>query len=191
MARKLSSPSPDSELSSAPDDDVLAQQAEVPTATEVVNGTSRKRKADTVTKTTKRSRTTAVKAEAVEFDAGPKRPKRAAKVKVAEERTEEAVVEDEAEEAPKRQKRARKVKVEEKDEEEIAVAEGENGETTVKAKSTRQKKVKEDHLPPLKPRTVGSKLRVGAHVSIAGGKLYFPSGPSMVRIEAKTSRVTN
>lgn len=169
-------PSSDSELSSAPDDEVIAREANGSNATDTLNGTGKKRKAEAVTKTTKRTKTTAVKVETAKGDADTKLPKRAVKTKVAEERAEEAVVKDEAEaeEAPKKQRRARKVKVEEKDGDEVAVAEGENGQKAVKAKATRQKKVKVEDLPPLAPRTVGSKLLVGAHVSIAGGKIFFP-----------------
>jgi AP endonuclease-1 len=40
----------------------------------------------------------------------------------------------------------------------------------VKTTQKRQRKKKQDNIAPLEERTEGSKLRVGAHVSIAGGK---------------------
>lgn len=68
-----------------------------------------------------------------------------------------------AEPAPK--KRVRKVKVEE------TVAQGKPAEAgEVKTKQKRQRKNKEEDSAPLEQRTVGSKLMIGAHVSIAGGK---------------------
>lgn len=67
-----------------------------------------------------------------------------------------------AEPAPK--KRVRKVKVEETVAQEKPAEAGE-----VKTKQKRQRKNKEEDSAPLEQRTVGSKLMIGAHVSIAGG----------------------
>jgi hypothetical protein len=51
--------------------------------------------------------------------------------------------------------------------------------TKVKVKTTRkqQRKKKEDNNVPLEERTESSKLRVGAHVSIAGGRSLACSLP--------------
>ena len=67
-------------------------------------------------------------------------------------------------------KRARKAKVEKQTiTEGVALEEGED-DTIVKTKVTRTRKKKEAIItPPLAERTTGSKLRIGAHVSAAGG----------------------
>jgi AP endonuclease-1 len=164
--------SSDSSLSPPPSEEILNAQAAVTTVqTEVIDGNGRKRKAETTTKTTKRAKTAAVKEEVPNGDDIPEPPKgrkRTTKVKVQKETMEnEIAVEGEAangttEETPKRRKRATKVKVE------AEVTLDENGEE-VKVKKKRQKKPKPEDIPPLEPRTMDSKLRVGAHVSIAGG----------------------
>lgn len=137
-----------SSLSPAPED--LKTPAD---AGEIVKATanSKKRKAETTVKTT--SKTT-------------KRTKTGAKehVKVEEELTVEAA------ETP-RKKRATATKVKYEGDEDKK--EGANGETaavekTVKKKITRTKKSKEPE-PPLEERTTDTKLRIGAHVSVAGG----------------------
>jgi AP endonuclease-1 len=76
---------------------------------------------------------------------------------------EESASEDEA--IPKtktktKKQPAKKIKVE-----------GENGEITAKKAPTKRRSKKGVVQAPLEERTVGSKLRVGAHVSTAGGTL--------------------
>lgn len=120
---------------------------------EATNGASKKRKATTTVKSTKRARTAAVKQEVADDESASPEPeekkapvKRAARGRAAKAKvTEEAVAE------------------------EVKVEEGESGEKEVKVKKTRTRKKKEEDLTPLEPRTVGSKLIVGAHVSTAGG----------------------
>jgi AP endonuclease-1 len=129
MARKQAPPS-DSSLSPPPNDNVVSQQTETEVSlTTKINGQGKKRKAvaETSVKTTKRSRNSAVKAEAVNG------------------------------------------------EEEIKVTEKEDGQAEVKMKKKRTAKKKEANLVPLEERTEGSKLLVGAHVSIAGGIAPLPS----------------
>jgi AP endonuclease-1 len=144
MARNIAEDS-GSSLSPAPEDLKTPAEAEEGAKT----GTNdRKRKAETTVKT-------AVKAS--------KRTKRGAadEVKLEEEVTVEAV------DTPRKKRAtAKKVKYEEEDD-------NANGETaivekTVKKKITRTKKSKEPE-PPLEERTVDTKLRIGAHVSVAGG----------------------
>jgi len=131
-----------SSLSPAPED--LKTPVDIKeTVKTTANG--RKRKAETTVKTT--TRTT-------------KRTKKGP----AEEVTVEA-----AEIPRKKRVTAKKVKYEEEGDKEDGV----NGETasiekTVKKKVTRTKKGKEPE-PPLEERTVDTKLRIGAHVSVAGG----------------------
>lgn len=68
-----------------------------------------------------------------------------------------------SEPAPK--KRVRKVKAEE-----TVVQAKPTKASEVKTTQKRQRKNKEEDSTPLEQRTVGSKLMIGAHVSIAGGK---------------------
>ncbi|KAF2274802.1 AP endonuclease [Westerdykella ornata] len=145
MARKTFDS--DSDLSSPPDENALAQQAEVAVTSEVVNGSSRKRKARTTVKTAKRARKTVISEDLANSD-------------------EEAEAEGETQTPSKGRARVSKVK---DDEETIEhkITDGENGVTITKRK--RQKRIKIEDLPPLQPRTVGSKLLVGAHISSAGG----------------------
>lgn len=155
MTRKLAELASDSSLSPPPDDletSVTALEAENDLAVKaIVNG--KKRKAETVVAATKRARKTNVKDE-VNDDTGVSAGAEAA-VK------------------SKPKKRTAKVKTEEKTVvDEIKVEAGEDG-TTVKTKTKRQRKKKEEVLQPLEERTVGNKLRVGAHVSIAGGECSF------------------
>ncbi|KAH7115274.1 xylose isomerase-like protein [Dendryphion nanum] len=82
----------------------------------------------------------------------------------------------------KRAKKATATKVEEHTiEEETKVQKGANGTTEVKKVQKRQTK-KATHLAPLQQRTVDTKLRVGAHVSIAGGIQH--SIPNVLHIGA-------
>jgi AP endonuclease-1 len=134
----------------------VQEEADVDVKT-VVNG--RKRKAETTVKSTKRVRKATAKEEVVNGE-------------------DEA---SGAEETPKHKKAAprktaKKVKVEEETvENEVKVEEGENGVADVKVKKKRTKKQKLEDIPPLEQRTTGHKLRVGAHVSIAGGNHHSPS----------------
>ncbi|KAF2195159.1 AP endonuclease [Zopfia rhizophila CBS 207.26] len=157
MAPKSDSDSSLSSLSATPDPssgtspDTLAQvtKATVKTQTKT-NSKGKKRKAETVTTTTKRTKKAVVEAE-------------------------EAPNHEEVAETPKKgQKRAvKKAKVTDDVVEETAQVEAEEdyGETKVVVKKTKRKSKaeKEAELAPLEERTVGSKLLVGAHVSIAGG----------------------
>ncbi|KAF2687659.1 AP endonuclease [Lentithecium fluviatile CBS 122367] len=147
MARKLhnsaSDSASDSSLSPFPEElrtpVTVADSDNLPVKSAV---NEKKRKAEVTvktTKTTKRARKTAVKEEADETD----------------------------QDADKSKKRARKVKVEEETVGQEVKVEA-NG-TTIKAKTTQKRKKKEGKIEPLEERTQGSKLRVGAHVSIAGG----------------------
>lgn len=122
---------------------------------EANNGTSKKRKAATTVKTTKRARTAAVKQESTDGEEARAEPESAEKAPVKR-----------ATRGP-----AAKVKVtEEAVSKEVKVEEGADGKKEVKVKKTRTRKKKEEEdLAPLEPRTVGSKLIVGAHVSAAGG----------------------
>lgn len=53
---------------------------------------------------------------------------------------------------------------------------------TTKTKTIRKRQSKKAEMPvPLEERTKGSKLRVGAHVSIAGGNIY-PSPPTCTSV---------
>ncbi|KAF2108373.1 xylose isomerase-like protein [Lophiotrema nucula] len=137
------SPPPD-EINEA----MLAEDAEA--GLSKLNGAGKKRKADTVTKTTKSTK-----------------------------RTKKSIVEDngtatnetDGVEATPKKGRKKTVKVQEEviDEEvKVEAAEGEDGQVEVKVKRKRATKKKEAEAP-LEQRTVGSKLRIGAHVSGAGG----------------------
>ena len=136
-----------SSLSPAPED--LQTPAETrETVKKTANG--RKRKAETTVKTTaKATKRTKVAKEEIKIE-------------------EEAIVE--AAETPRKKRgTAKKVKYEEDDDKD----DGANGETatvekTVKKIATRTKKSKEPE-PPLEERTADTKLRIGAHVSVAGG----------------------
>jgi AP endonuclease 1 len=74
-------------------------------------------------------------------------------------------------EAPASKRATKKFKVEETVEEDMEVKQ--NGTTKAKAKKTTTRK-KEVDLAPLEDRTTDTKLRVGAHVSAAGGKILIP-----------------
>jgi len=150
MARKLAKSPSESSLSPPPDDlgqNVLAQTAEVDFAVETeVNGRGKKRKAETTVKATKRAKKATVKEEDDAEDA------------------------NDTEETPKPKKRAaKKAKVEETVEGEVTAGADDNGTEVKKITHKRQTKTKEAGLAPLEERTVGSKLLVGAHVSVAGG----------------------
>lgn len=140
-------------MSTPPEDsDTPTTAVKMETNLSVKDANGKKRKAGTTTvKTTKRARKGTAKDEpngtvdasaAVEEDTNAKSKKRAPR---------------------------KKVKVEEETVEDVQVEEGEDG-TKVRTKQKRQRKTKEKNVAPLEERTVGSKLRVGAHVSIAGGK---------------------
>ncbi|KAK7183386.1 apurinic endonuclease, partial [Paraphaeosphaeria sporulosa] len=149
-AYRAFSMSSDSSLS-APPDDIQPPPAAYetdPLAEKAVNG--KKRKAETATnasKVTKRTRKTTVTADTEPNDNGSA---------------------DKSVEATKPRKRAPKTKAEEETIEEKVVVEDEKG-TTVKATQKKSRKKKEENVAPLAERTTGSKLRVGAHVSAAGG----------------------
>ncbi|KAL1595085.1 DNA-(apurinic or apyrimidinic site) lyase [Paraconiothyrium brasiliense] len=120
-----------------------------PPATKAVNG--KKRKAETAantTKITKRTRKTTVTTEKdADVDISVDKPAEIAKPK----------------------KRARKAKVEEETVvDEVVIQEGEEGNTS-KTTQKKSRKKKDEIIPPLAERTTGSKLRIGAHVSAAGG----------------------
>lgn len=108
---------------------------------------TKKRKAETAVKSTRRAKKTTVKKEtnngddAGSADVVPQPKKRTTKVKVQEETVED----------------------------ELKVEEGQNGETEIKKTVRKSRAKKKADLQPLEPRTIGSKLLVGAHVSIAGG----------------------
>lgn len=145
MAKKAAETS-DSSLSPAPVD--LQAEVTVKTATN-----SKKRKAEPTIKAAARSTTRTKKGLTDE-------------IKEEEELAVEVV------ETP-RKKRAttKKVKHEEDADDKNEGADGEQItviEKTVKKKVTRTKKSKEP-VPPLEERTVETKLRIGAHVSVAGG----------------------
>ncbi|KAJ4303553.1 DNA-(apurinic or apyrimidinic site) lyase [Kalmusia sp. IMI 367209] len=109
----------------------------------------KKRKAETTVKVTKRSRKTTLNEEnTADKDAL-------------------AAVSEQEDAVPT--KRARKVKVEEGAVETGVQVKEREGGTIVKTKQKTVRKKKEDNILPLEERTIGSKLRVGAHVSIAGG----------------------
>lgn len=106
--------------------------------------------------------------EAVKATANGRKRKAETAVKTTTKVEEEVTVEA-AETPRKKRATAKKVKYEENDDKE----DGANGETatvekTVKKKVTRTKKSKEPE-PPLEERTIDTKLRIGAHVSVAGG----------------------
>lgn len=64
-------------------------------------------------------------------------------------------------------KRKRKVIIEEEEETKVQVDGGDVIKTTKKRRKTKEEKVAENM--PLAPRTIGSKVVVGAHVSASGG----------------------
>lgn len=142
MAKKAMDAS-DSSLSPAPENLTAPVEAEV-TVKIAPNGRKRKAEATvkTTAETTKRSKTASANGVKDEVEAA------------------------EADETP-RKKRAttKKVKYEEENADDKATA---IIEKTVKKKVTRTKKSKEPE-PPLEARTVDTKLRIGAHVSVAGG----------------------
>jgi len=179
MTRKLIDSASDSSLSPFPDN------VETPSTADAVESSSgKKRKAVATAKTTKK-RKTAVKAEDAADEEVEKPKKRARKVKVEEE-----TVEYVSRQQTSRTRTGlecsvwtssglglltmvlhrREVKVEE------------NGATT-KVKTTQKRKKKAEDAAPLEERTQGSKLRVGAHVSIAGGK--SPSSPPLSKREGE------
>jgi AP endonuclease-1 len=150
MAKEVAEAS-DSSLSPAPEDLPTLVEAEVTVKATTTNG--RKRKAETTVKAT--TQTT----------------KRTKKAIMDEVKVEERVAMEAAETPRKKRATAKKVKygddagdnVEETNGDVTAVV-----EKTVKKKVTRTKKSKEP-MPPLEERTADTKLRIGAHVSVAGG----------------------
>ncbi|KAL5378343.1 hypothetical protein PMIN02_011252 [Paraphaeosphaeria minitans] len=145
IAHKALSMSSDSSLS-APPEDIQSPPAADETdlaVKKLANG--KKRKAETAvstTKVTKRTRKTTVKAGTdADTNGSAGKPVEAAKPR---KRTPKTEVEEEA--------------IEEK-------VEG----TIIKATQKKSRKKKEENCAPLAERTTGSKLRVGAHVSAAGG----------------------
>lgn len=140
----------ESSLSPAPEDLKTPVEAQ-----ETVKATTndRKRKAETTVKTT-------VKAT-----------KRTKKAMADEVNVEEEVTVEAAETPRKKRATAKKVKYEEDEGDKEQGANQEAAtvvEKTIKKKVTRTKKSKEPE-PPLEERTVDTKLRIGAHVSVAGG----------------------
>jgi AP endonuclease-1 len=142
MAKKIAESS-DSSLSPAPEDLHAPVETEV-TVKATTDG--RKRKAETTVKTTKRAKKDGVKEE-------------------------EPVITEASEPLRKKRATTKKVKYEEDADDKVEGADGEAAnvvEKTVKKKVTRTKKSKEP-VPPLEERTTDTKLRIGAHVSVAGG----------------------
>ncbi|KAF2134592.1 AP endonuclease [Dothidotthia symphoricarpi CBS 119687] len=143
MAKKISDTSSESSLSPPPEG--LSALAEKATVQTTAKGTKRKAEA-IVTKTTKRTKKTAV-----------------------EDGTKEAAIAS-TNEVPRAKRGATtKVKYEETVEEEEKANGVVTKAATVKktARTVKKKNVKD--APPLEERTKDSKLRVGAHVSTAGG----------------------
>ncbi|KAJ4309632.1 DNA-(apurinic or apyrimidinic site) lyase, partial [Neodidymelliopsis sp. IMI 364377] len=141
MAKKIAE-SPDSSLSPAPEDLNAPVETEV-TVKATTDG--KKRKAEATVKTTKR-------------------------VKKEEVKEEEPVITGASEPLRKKRATTKKVKYEEDADDKTEGADGEAAnviEKTVKKKVTRAKKSKEP-VPPLEERTTDTKLRIGAHVSVAG-----------------------
>jgi AP endonuclease-1 len=176
MTLKLMDSVSDSSLSPFPDDlktTSVAVTADSPPAKDKVNG--KKQETETTIKTT-RKRKTAVKAEDEADEKVEKPKKRARKVKIEEETVEYVSHITHSTSCPgvlqcghhldkllTWNPRRHEVKAE-------------DGATTkVKTTQKRQTKKKAGDTAPLEQRTEGSKLRVGAHVSIAGGK--SPSSP--------------
>lgn len=156
MAKKVEGS--ESSLSPAPED--LKTPAEIE-ETVKTTANSRKRKAETVKTTAKATKRTKNGATGI--------------------KAEEEVAVEAAETPRKKRETAKKVKYEEDDQED-----GANGETatvakTVKKKVTRAKKSKEPE-PPLEERTLDTKLRIGAHVSVAGGELHTRNLPLLKSI---------
>ena len=150
MAEKAAEAS-DSSLSPAPEELPTPVEAEVTVKATTTNG--RKRKAETIVKAT--TQTT----------------KRTKKATTDEVKVEEQVVTEAAEIPRKKRATAKKVKYEDDADDNVEEINGEVTaviEKTVKKKVTRAKKSKEP-VPPLEERTVDTKLRIGAHVSVAGG----------------------
>ncbi|KAJ4984706.1 apurinic endonuclease [Stagonosporopsis vannaccii] len=141
MAKKTTGDS-ESSLSPVPEDLVTPIEAD-----EAVNTTtnSKKRKAETtsttIVKTTKRTK-----------------------------KAEEVKEEDAAAETPRKRRATAKKVTYEEDADEVEGANGKTATVTEKTvkKVTRTKKSKEP-VPPLEERTADTKLRIGAHVSVAGG----------------------
>lgn len=132
----------DSSLSPAPED---LQTETIKAAT---NG--RKRKAESTAKTTVKTKRT--------------------KASTGEAQEENEVTEN-AETPRKKRATAKKVQYQVDTNDNVEAVNGEQATTiekTTKKKVTRTKKSKEP-VPPLEQRTTDTKLRIGAHVSVAGG----------------------
>lgn len=163
MAKKVEGS--ESSLSPAPED--LKTPAEIEgTVKTTANG--RKRKAETVKTTAKATKRT---------------KNGATEIKVEEEVTIEAA------ETPRKKRAAtKKVKHEEEEDDQEDGADGETAtveKTVKKNKVTRAKKSKEPD-PPLEERTLDTKLRIGAHVSVAGGELHTRRLPFQVHLSKNT-----
>jgi AP endonuclease-1 len=144
MAKKITESS-DSSLSPAPENLAAPVETEVPVKA-ATNG--RKRKAEATVTTT------------------AKTTKRAKNATVEEIKEEDHVIADIVETPLKKRTATKKVNYEE-DVDADAVGATTTKKTVVK-KTVRAKKSKEP-VPPLEARTVDTKLRIGAHVSVAGG----------------------
>jgi AP endonuclease-1 len=141
MAKKLPSPFSESSLSPPPDD--LAARTETVTVT---------------TKGMKRKAATGSSAEVT---------KRVKKTKVVEVNTDDAVALTDQSPRPKR-RAPKQATVEDAADEGFKVEVGGDVKTKVTKRTTTRKK-KDEILAPLKERTNGTSLVVGAHVSSAGG----------------------
>lgn len=149
MAKK-SAENSDSSLSPVPENLAAPVETEL-TVKNTTNG--RKRKAETIVKAT---------TETV---------KRTRKALADDVKEKEDVILEVAETPREKRVSTKKVKYEEDTDEKVGSADGE--ETTVVKKTARKKatqtKKSKESVPPLEERTIGTKLRVGAHVSVAGG----------------------
>lgn len=175
MAKKLRNTSSDSSLSPVPDNLVSATES-VAAVQPVSNG--KKRKAET----TPRTKKTTVQHTAIEDTVTPAtespRPKRRATKKVkVEQETDEEIVAQESDGSegkpekipPKRAKVVKKTETSAKTSTKIMTKKADDDKEAKPKKTTKSKTKIAKVLPPIAERTKDTKLRVGAHVSIAGG----------------------
>jgi AP endonuclease-1 len=144
MAPKLPTPEPESSLSPVPENIVANVESKVAVKT-TANGTKRKIETSDVKVTTKRTKKTVANSTADDVAPG-------------------------TDDSPRPKRRANKKAIVEEDfDEEVKVEENGEGGSKVTKKTTTTRKKKQVDLAPLAERTPNTNLRVGAHVSTAGG----------------------
>lgn len=168
MVRKPKEMSPESSLSSVPDE---AEEETVTVITTAPSGGGKRKVAATFNsapRSTKRTRLLeAIEANQDESSAGESHEPVAgtrSEIRAAENKKLAAY-----RSAVKKEKRKAKITEETKVEDEVKLQDDANDKTQVGKKKTAVRKKKQVDLGPLATRTAVTKLRMGAHVSIAGG----------------------